>query len=537
MGASHGDHLGYRAVTSGRAPTPRVNGQPFARPRPSVGARHKAIVSVTALVALLLAVVLGALMAGHPKTGAIVGLGVAAVLFVTALRPDPSIILLVLPVSLLGPVAFTLSSGGHSLAFTCPDVVIALALLAWGLRPASVPAWWFVANLTLIAWTCLSLLITTDMYTTVAGVKIALEASMVGLIAGRAVVVDVRRSVGRAVWAAASMSVAITAELVVRGGLNLVGQGGSEAALEHEISQEHNGFTTLQLSFGRSNYVGALILLGVLGLIAYWPWLCTNAQRTLALVFVAIGTLGVVITASRSQLISLAIIACLAAGLFVVVGSARRVDGNGSPASGLILIAVLGAGAYAISSYIGAIFAPVTEAGITSFGTVARRIEIWQSAWRVISHAPLFGVGVFDLVLPTPYRIYPTAHDTFLQVAAETGIPGLFIYLWALTSPIRHIRGQLRLTAFVVVAGLLVAGVAEPTLRTGVYDYVAWLLLGTLAAASAVPKREVSERTRPAMVSLDRSSEAYLSEVTHQRPRKPGTRTGTAPTGASRDAV
>jgi putative inorganic carbon (hco3(-)) transporter len=71
------------------------------------------------------------------------------------------------------------------------------------------------------------------------------------------------------------------------------------------------------------------------------------------------------------------------------------------------------------------------------------RIELFQTAIRLIQAHPWLGVGPKNVKYEAPrYRgagseewpdwMYQHMHNNFLQIAAETGIPGLFIWLWFL---------------------------------------------------------------------------------------------------------
>jgi len=52
---------------------------------------------------------------------------------------------------------------------------------------------------------------------------------------------------------------------------------------------------------------------------------------------------------------------------------------------------------------------------------------------------------------------FPTTHDTFLHVAAVTGVPGLLIYLWLPCVPIVWSHKSLRRVGIVHILGLFVA--------------------------------------------------------------------------------
>ncbi|MDQ2714782.1 MAG: O-antigen ligase family protein [Chloroflexota bacterium] len=65
------------------------------------------------------------------------------------------------------------------------------------------------------------------------------------------------------------------------------------------------------------------------------------------------------------------------------------------------------------------------------------RFKIWQDAIAIWQHSPLIGIGAgdyqfFDLVYGTD--VVGIAHNQYLQVLAEMGIPGFASLLWALAS-------------------------------------------------------------------------------------------------------
>ncbi|MEE8389486.1 MAG: DUF4012 domain-containing protein, partial [Anaerolineae bacterium] len=70
------------------------------------------------------------------------------------------------------------------------------------------------------------------------------------------------------------------------------------------------------------------------------------------------------------------------------------------------------------------------------------RVEIWKRALRIIQDHPLTGIG-FDALYPVMHARYPTfiiaagsdvahAHNIYLQVALDLGLPGLGAFLWLL---------------------------------------------------------------------------------------------------------
>lgn len=82
-------------------------------------------------------------------------------------------------------------------------------------------------------------------------------------------------------------------------------------------------------------------------------------------------------------------------------------------------------------------FTDVTQEAVTSQNwAVIERVAHWQAALDMIARHPLFGVGAGNY--PAVYEWYALpgwvdplghAHNYYLNIAAETGIPGLLIYL------------------------------------------------------------------------------------------------------------
>lgn len=165
-----------------------------------------------------------------------------------------------------------------------------------------------------------------------------------------------------------------------------------------------------------------------------------------------------------------------------------------------------------------------------TFGGVAGRVEIWQRALYMIQDFPFTGIGmgtfkqVADLMYPffDPRLNIPHAHNVFLQVAVDLGIPGLIAWLaigmsvmatsWrvyrnAISMPDRQMAGY--------GAGLLCSQVA--LLIHGFTDAVTWgmvrpavvpwVLWGLSVACWKVYMPGISDRS---------SSEAHAAGSRHE---------------------
>jgi len=76
-----------------------------------------------------------------------------------------------------------------------------------------------------------------------------------------------------------------------------------------------------------------------------------------------------------------------------------------------------------------------SDGSVTSF---SGRLEIWQATFASLTQYGLTGVGLgnFDLVVPANFTTLAPetshAHNLFLQIAVDLGLPGLLLYGWLL---------------------------------------------------------------------------------------------------------
>ena len=77
-------------------------------------------------------------------------------------------------------------------------------------------------------------------------------------------------------------------------------------------------------------------------------------------------------------------------------------------------------------------------------GTLASRLEVWQRGWMMVQDFPLTGIGIgtynsmahrlYPFFIASPDEVVAHAHNQFLQVAVDLGIPGLIGYLGLLVA-------------------------------------------------------------------------------------------------------
>lgn len=216
--------------------------------------------------------------------------------------------------------------------------------------------------------------------------------------------------------------------------------------------------------------------------------------RVAAAVVAVVDVLAFALTQSRGGIVGMAV-ALVAA--VVLAGRAR-------PRIVAIVLVVIAAG---LSYY--AVYRPAHVAGSFSTGlsgASSGRSDEWRIALRMLDGHPLGGVGLGNYPIAEPsyatgtlnlnfVRLVVTdrlaAHNSYLEVAAELGIPGLVLFLAVLWLALRaagkslgsleDALDQREFAARGLVAGGLGMFVAYVFL-SGQYEKQLWLVLGLLAA-------------------------------------------------------
>lgn len=136
-----------------------------------------------------------------------------------------------------------------------------------------------------------------------------------------------------------------------------------------------------------------------------------------------------------------------------------------------------------------------------TLGGWAGRLEIWQVSLMAIRDFPFTGIGIgtFTTVIPLLYPLsfpiesYPHAHNLFLQVAMDLGIPGLIAYLALLLILIMMLLVTLRKTcrhtriyglaigAVGSMSGMLVHSLLDAVTWGTKLSFFSWLLFALIA--------------------------------------------------------
>jgi O-antigen ligase len=175
-----------------------------------------------------------------------------------------------------------------------------------------------------------------------------------------------------------------------------------------------------------SALVTALLLGGALA-IAFWR---SPGPRALVLAGMAICLVGIFMTLSRAGLLA------LAAALLASVVLAGRWRAGAAIALVAVGLAAFGYFSFAVPD--------AARERVTSLGSGTGRTDLWTVAERMVSAEPVTGVGVGNFrtssihyLLTEPGLIRrddffierpQVAHNMYLQIAAELGLPGLLLF-------------------------------------------------------------------------------------------------------------
>lgn len=157
----------------------------------------------------------------------------------------------------------------------------------------------------------------------------------------------------------------------------------------------------------------------------------------------------------------------------------------------------------------------ILSIGVLEDSSTSYRFDIYKEFFLLLKDHWLGGVGLgSDVVYDAVKNGYPQmangyypvhAHNNYIQIWAEMGILGLAAYLGLLLNSLKrgfravcsrqmNIEAENYTAALVSsLAGIMVIGIAEYTWFYPRVQFAFWLVIGLIAAAVAVGKREVRE--------------------------------------------
>jgi O-antigen ligase len=134
--------------------------------------------------------------------------------------------------------------------------------------------------------------------------------------------------------------------------------------------------------------------------------------------------------------------------------------------------------------------------------SVEGRLDVWKSALEIVRDHPLTGAGmnmfrerVVRNLYPAPTFVQPVlphAHNEFLQIAADLGLPGLALFFiwygvtfWSLRRVYRVGENQFKVLAITVAGGLLAHAIFGMSDAVAIWDRLAFLFWWMFALSVA----------------------------------------------------
>lgn len=146
-----------------------------------------------------------------------------------------------------------------------------------------------------------------------------------------------------------------------------------------------------------------------------------------------------------------------------------------------------------------------------------QRLEIWSRAWYALWDFVFTGIGIgaFDLVIPrlypyfliSPAEIIPHAHNLYLQIGLDLGLPGLLAYLalwinlWVMIVTLLRRREQplswcLTAGAAGALAGLLLHGLVDAVTWGNKLAFLPWWLYALITLLFLQQRQQMADDAR-----------------------------------------
>jgi O-antigen ligase len=235
----------------------------------------------------------------------------------------------------------------------------------------------------------------------------------------------------------------------------------------------HASSSRVESFFYNANPFGAYLALVTLFL-ASLVYVKSGWQRIIYCVSVGIALVGLKVSGSRGAIFGLLI----GAGFFVCVFFRARFKANWKKVASVLAIVFC-----VFAVYVFTLSARWNDAG----DAIQRRFTIWEPAIALIQEHPLLGLGYDNQV-----RIFlekhvieggytPFVHNTYLQIAADSGLIALFFFILMLILFFKMVLKSENALVLGISAGILaflVHSLVDSLLLWPKQIYMFWLMLG-----------------------------------------------------------
>ncbi len=244
-------------------------------------------------------------------------------------------------------------------------------------------------------------------------------------------------------------------------------------------------------TLGYPNQYGAYLVLLLPMSASLYIFTKNKIKKMWYAVATVLGLFGVLFSLSRSAW--LGIVGGVVVMIFLLVMRRRLSSG--------LLLTILGV--LVIMMVIGVLFQNLIMLRLETGGSGEWRLVMINIALMIIASHPILGVGLFNYQIHSAqfFRWWHPVHNTYLRLAAETGLPGLFFFFWfiflVLRNAYRGFRGRSRslsavgLGIFCGYTAFLLTIMFGPEYQHYRQKFLFWVLAGLAVVLDRIRKREI----------------------------------------------
>lgn len=407
-------------------------------------------------------------------------------------RVDGANYIYLIPLTVPFGPAVTLGKSGHSTQISFVELAIyslfVLHLLFGEFRATR----WYIAAVVLFALAIPGIGYSPNPTLAILGLRTILTTGLAAVLAGSVDPTHAQRNLSRLTAAMVAMGVIITGQLVftgrtLQGTSSIVDANGIQAYLQTGLKTD--------VFWGRSNYVATFLVLAIASVLTF-PYQ-SRLNATTSSLAVGIMSYGILVTTSRTQLIALGTVLGGSAYAAVSQLSRRpaRAPDRRRARTVIVALTTIACAIVALGlgrSLIHAIAFRSDLRGLDLLSTGGGRMPLWKAGINSFRRHPLTGNGPGQIRQANGQ--FALAHNGPIQLLSETGVPGLIAYFAIAGMAFRSARRLPESRPLLLALVLVISGFAEPTIRTGAYDYVLWSLLSAAhAAGKTVGPSQVSD--------------------------------------------
>lgn len=171
---------------------------------------------------------------------------------------------------------------------------------------------------------------------------------------------------------------------------------------------------------GNPNSFGFLMLLGIISTVFFWEYR-DNRYRWVLLVLMFLFTLGILLSASRKNFLTLGIF------VFLWIFYCYRSKFNHPVRFFGMLIIFIGIGYWLFDYILANTYLGLRISLASEESSNPKRLMLYQEGWEMFKNNPFYGVGLGNFSVNSRFGTF--SHSDLMELLATTGLPGVVLYL------------------------------------------------------------------------------------------------------------